>query len=92
MSVKSRIAKITAASALTVGIVGLGAGIASAQPAQQPAPQQQQQQNDQRPQNDSNRNDQDRNNQDRHDQDRHDQNRQPAGHGFWFFGTWIPLP
>ncbi|MEU6560620.1 hypothetical protein [Nocardia nova] len=85
---KSRIAKVTAASALTVGIVGLGAGIASAQPAQQPAQQQQQQQhNDQQPQNDQNRQDQNR-----RDQDRHDQAQQPAGHGFWFFGTWIPLP
>jgi len=78
MKIKSKLAKGAIAGGVLVGLLGVGAGVASADPGQdqqRPVPQQQQNGHDQRP--------------DQH-QDQRDQ--QPAGHGFWLFGQWIPLP
>ncbi|NKY87196.1 hypothetical protein [Nocardia veterana] len=80
MGIKSKLVKLTAAGALTAGLVGLGAGIAAADPGpQQPNEPGRQQQHDPRPQNTPG-------------PDHHDQDSRPAGHGFWFFGNWVPLP
>jgi hypothetical protein len=75
MKIKSKLAKGAIAGGVLVGLLGVGAGVASADPGQdqRPGTEQQQQGRDQR-----------------QDQQRHDQ--QPQGHGFWFFGQWIPLP
>ncbi|MFI6773079.1 hypothetical protein [Nocardia sp. NPDC050412] len=79
MKIKSKLAKGAIAGGVLVGLLGVGAGVASADPGQgqRPGIEQQQQGHDQR-------SDQ------RQDQQRHDQ--QPQSHGFWFFGQWIPLP
>lgn len=71
--------KVATAGAVTLGLVGIGAGVASAEPAHNPG-QEQQWQHDQRG---------DNQNRDHHQEQ---QAPQPAPHGFWFFGTWIPLP
>lgn len=80
MKIKSKLAKGAIAGGVLVGVLGVGAGVASADPGQDQRPgiEQQQQGHDQQ------RGDQ------RQDQQRHDQ--QPQSHGFWFFGQWIPLP
>ena len=98
MTMKSKLAKGAAACAVTVGVLGAGAGVAAADPGQDyqpnnPIPQQQDnnwQQQDHRD-GDQNNNDWDQHN----GGDRHDDRNQDAPqqqHGFWFFGTWIPLP
>ncbi|WP_370737305.1 hypothetical protein [Nocardia seriolae] len=70
---KSKIAKVTVAGGIALSTLGIGAGVANADPvAPQPAPTQTQQNPNHDKQNPS--------------------NQQPAGHGFWLFGLWIPLP
>jgi hypothetical protein len=88
MKIKSKLAKGAIAGGVLVGLLGVGAGVASADPGpdQRPAAEQQQGHDQQRP--DEHR---DQQRPDQHqEQQRPDQ--QPAGHGFWLFGQWIPLP
>ncbi|MFX0581246.1 hypothetical protein [Nocardia nepalensis] len=87
MKIKSKLAKGAIAGGVLVGLFGVGAGVASADPGpdQRPAAEQQQGHDQQRDEHQG---------QQRPDQHQ-DQQRpapQPAGHGFWLFGQWIPLP
>lgn len=74
---KSKLAKAAMVGGVGLGMVGLGAGAASAQPGPDQhwnQPQQNQQHWDQH--------------QDNHNPGPNHQN----GHGFWFFDRWVPLP
>ncbi|MET8877391.1 hypothetical protein [Nocardia sp. NPDC004604] len=79
MKIKSKLAKGAIAGGVLVGLLGVGTGAASADPGadQRPAAEQQQGHDQQRP--------------DQH-QEHQQPDQQPAGHGFWLFGQWIPLP
>ncbi|EHI40212.1 hypothetical protein OPAG_01044 [Rhodococcus opacus PD630] len=83
---KSVVTKAVATGGIALAALGIGAGVASADPVghnpapaqQQQAPQPQQQQQAPQPQ-----------------QQQHAPQQQapaPSPHGFWFFGTWVPLP
>ncbi|MFD6160061.1 hypothetical protein ACFWF7_29900 [Nocardia sp. NPDC060256] len=77
MRIKSKLAKTALATGLAIGVLGIGAGVASADPGhdQQPGHGQ-----DQHPGPGSQPGPQP------------GPSPQPAGHGFWLFGQWIPLP
>jgi len=77
---KTKLAKATITGGIALAALGLGAGIAGADPGRNdhgPVPEQQH--------NDWQRNDQQRNDWQHNDQ-------QPSPHGFWIFGQWIALP
>lgn len=89
MRIKSKLAKTAVAGGVVLGLLGIGAGVASADPGpdQRPVPQQQQGPGPDRQQ------PQGPDWQQPQGPDRHqDPTPQPAQHGFWFFGLWIPLP
>ncbi|MEU0503378.1 hypothetical protein [Nocardia sp. NPDC005998] len=79
MKIKSKLAKGAIAGGVLVGLLGVGAGVANADPGadQRPTAEQQQGHDQQRP--------------DQH-QEHQRPDQQQAGHGFWLFGQWIPLP
>nr|WP_216912414.1 hypothetical protein [Nocardia noduli] len=81
---KTKVAKATMVGGVALAALGLGAGVASADPGHDDrgrgsVPEQQYQE----------RQGQD---QQRQEQQRGDQHQQPSPHGFWIFGQWIPLP
>ncbi|MCX5043658.1 hypothetical protein OG921_10830 [Aldersonia sp. NBC_00410] len=94
---KSMLVKTAATGGIALAALGVGAGVASAEPTHNQDPQPTWQQDQQRDTNnwDNNR---DNNNRDNNNWDsnrnNHDQHPQfgAAPHGFWFFGQWIPLP
>lgn len=86
---KSMLVKTAATGGIALAALGVGAGVASAEPThnQDPQPTWQQDQHRDNNNRDNNNNwDNNRNNQDQHPQFG------AAPHGFWFFGQWIPLP
>ena len=87
MTMKSKLAKGAVAGALAIGVLGAGAGVASADPGpnQQPVPGQDQFNGPGQHDDPGNHNPGPEGRDNR-------QAPQPEGHGFWFFGTWIPLP
>lgn len=78
MRIKSTVAKTAVAGTLALGVLGTTAAVASADPGEhdQQRPQQGQ---EHRPQQ-----------QPQHQQEHHRD--EAPQHGFWFFGTWVPLP
>ncbi|WP_410872683.1 hypothetical protein [Nocardia sp. A7] len=78
MRIKSTLAKTAVAGTLAVGVLGAAAGVASADPGghDQPRPEAQQEQRQQPRQ--------------QQQPEHHDQG--SPQHGFWLFGTWVPLP
>ncbi len=76
MTVKSKLAKGVVASGLALGVLGIGAGVASAEPNHAPEQNQQYPAQQQNPAPQHNQAPQ----------------QNPAPHGFWIFGQWVPLP
>ncbi|GCE41939.1 hypothetical protein Rhow_005598 [Rhodococcus wratislaviensis] len=76
---KSVVTKAVATGGIALAALGIGAGVASADPVgHNPVPAQQQQA-PQPPQQ-------------QHAPQQQQQAPAPSPHGFWFFGTWVPLP
>ena len=85
---KSTIAKAALTGGVALAALGIGAGVASADPAHNYTPDRQNNwQQDQDHRNDWQQN-QRRDNDDHYQQPQH----HDWDHGFWFFGRWIPLP
>lgn len=82
---KSKLMKAAATGGIALAAVGIGAGVASAEPNHNQDPQSSWQQNRQDDHQQDHRND-------RWDDRNHRWEVAPTPHGFWFFDRWIPTP